>query len=100
MPIVCSDRGQHSPTRLARFDRHADGTRRVSGPYRSWFPPFPEGSHEDADELADLSRESYSFCCMNCGRTPRVNVDKFIHTYVRRAFDAGLNEVDVSWLPL
>lgn len=91
--VYCSDRGQHVPVLLTTARRELDGTHGMNNALRSFAPPM-----FDAEPDRPMSRESYSFRCPRCRRTPRINAAKW-WSIVEDCGRAGLTELDISLLP-
>lgn len=91
--VYCSDRGQHEPVLLTTARRELDGTHGMNLALRFFAPPM-----YDAEPNSPMSRESYSFRCPRCRRTPRIKGAKWwsiVDDYGR----AGRTELDISLLP-
>jgi hypothetical protein len=96
--IVCTDRGQHKRTWMARYIQDASS--------QGWrtFILGHEPKHDmhgppefDAEPGSVVSRGSVGFSCARCTRWPRIKWDTWqqLLTNARRG---GLHEFDVSYL--
>lgn len=93
LPVVCTDRGQHRHTRLTTVIRELNGERHMPRALEAF--AFPMGERAKPGTL--IGRDSYTFQCPKCGRTPEVQSDRWWTIALRHA-EQNLRWVDVSYL--
>ena len=92
--VICTDRGQHKPILLTTARRELDGSRGMNHALRYFAPPM--GNKARPESLT--GRESYTFLCPLCPRTPQVRADRWWR-YLDDVVRAGLDRFDISLLP-
>jgi hypothetical protein len=90
--IICTDRGQHRRTRLTTA-RLRLSERGMNWPMERFSPPMP-----DAKPHSFVGRESYTFVCPRCTRTPQIKADKW-WMLLEAVAKERRNEFDISLLP-
>ncbi|MFI2643258.1 hypothetical protein [Streptomyces sp. NPDC018610] len=92
MAITCTDRSQHRRIRLTTARLHLSD-RGMNYALEHFAPPMA-----DAEPETLVGRESYTFVCPRCGRTPQIKFDKWWKLLEELA-EAGRDEFDISLLP-
>lgn len=93
MPVVCSNRGQHHRARLTTVIREMSGELHMPRAFEAFAPPL--GDLAEEGELG--SRDSYTFWCRRCSRTPVVEPIRWWNLVLRHAYE-GIERIDVSFL--
>lgn len=93
LPVVCTDRGQHQHVRLTTVIREMDGTLHMPRALEAFAPPL--GDWAEPGKLG--SRNSYTFQCRRCSRTPVVEPARWWNIVLRHALH-GFEQIDVSFL--
>jgi hypothetical protein len=93
LPVVCTDRGQHRPTRLTTVIRELDGELHMARALEAFVPPMGP----DAKPRSLMSQNAYVFICRRCGRTPSVEKNRWWNLALRHA-RTGTRSIDVSHL--
>ncbi|MGY0231157.1 hypothetical protein [Longispora urticae] len=93
MAIVCTDRSQHKKIRLTTARRMLTGERGMSRALERFAPPM-----RDAQPHSMVGRDSYTFVCPLCTRTPQITRERWWEI-VEEFARAGLGELDISLLP-
>jgi len=99
IPVICTDRGQHTRLRLADVRRvtQSDGSIRRSMTYPatsfSFVPPEPDA------EPSSVSRTSYRFYCPGCGRHPSILQNRWWDAMWHAVTETDVVEIDISLLP-
>jgi hypothetical protein len=91
--VICTDRGQHEPVRIATVRADADGGRSMTdmghedskGVFKAWWTYYDNGTYE--------------FRCPECTRTPQFRRDLW-WALVEQTLADGLQRLDLSRLPL
>lgn len=99
--VICTDRGQHKRTQLARVVIGLDDrTGRSVAHMRirdSWNPPDPEAEPNGGTYSGSL--KSYRFVCSRCDRHPSIDRDRWWKALAVIRAETPLTEVDISVLP-
>jgi hypothetical protein len=90
--IVCTDKGQHRRRRLTTARLHWSD-RGMSFAFQHFAPPM-----RDAEPRSLVGRESYTFVCPTCQRTPQIKAEAWWRLLESWA-EAGHAEFDISLLP-
>ncbi len=100
--IVCTDRGQHKRTWMARYI--ADQTETGTWRWRTYILGSPTPKHDmhgppeaDAEPGSPVSRTAVGFACSRCSRWPRIGWENWLRI-LDDARRAGLTGFDVSYL--
>ncbi|XMA37600.1 hypothetical protein O1157_15955 [Streptomyces albogriseolus] len=90
--VVCTDRHQHRRIRLTTARLH-HSDRGMGFALQHFAPPMV-----DAEPRSMIGRESYTFICPKCRRTPQIRTDKW-WSLLEAVAEAGQDELDISLLP-
>ncbi|WP_156301888.1 hypothetical protein [Streptomyces sp. e14] len=90
--IVCTDKGQHRRLRLTTA-RLLPSERGMSFALEHFAPPM-----RNAAPSSMVSRESYTFICPKCRRSPLIKAEAWWRLLEAWA-EAGHDEFDISLLP-
>lgn len=90
--IICTDRGQHERVLLTTARRELDGSRGMNYALRWFAPPMT-----DAQAGSSIGRNSYTFACPRCTRTPQIKADRWWEL-VDNVVRLDLDELDISLL--
>ena len=71
VPVVCTDKGQHLRVRLATVNWWEDGSWHMTLE-PSWQPPNADAEAAASGSGTTVSRTSYGFYCLRCGRNPQI----------------------------
>ncbi|MFE3390598.1 hypothetical protein [Streptomyces anulatus] len=90
--IVCTDKGQHRRLRLTTARLH-ESDRGMSFALQHFAPPMAKAAPGSM-----ISRQSYTFICPKCRRSPQMKAEAWWQLLDAWA-GAGKDELDISLLP-
>lgn len=93
LPVVCTDRHQHPAARLTTVIRQLNGELSMSRALEAFAPPMGD----EAEPATLMSRDSYTFFCKRCGRTPVVSRDRWWQLPLLMV-RANISTLDVSFV--